>query len=264
MIRAVFFDIDGTLVSFNTHRISEASKKALAELRRKGVKTFIATGRHLMAINMLEDLSFDGYITMNGGICLAGKETIVYSHPVNPEDIRALVRYLETRESFPVIFVREKDSFITCLDSESGREKVNRILEMLNYPLPPFRNLSEALQGDVFQVIAFFPEEQEAEIMQHMPHCETTRWNPLFADIIPKGSGKHIGIDRIIQYFGIERSQTMAFGDGGNDISMLQHVATGIAMGNAKDEVKQNADYVTLSVDQDGVSHALKHFGLID
>ena len=56
----------------------------------------------------------------------------------------------------------------------------------------------------------------------------------------------------------------MAFGDGGNDISMLQHAGLGVAMGNAKEEVKQKADYVTTSVDEDGIANALKHFGIID
>jgi hydroxymethylpyrimidine pyrophosphatase-like HAD family hydrolase len=55
----------------------------------------------------------------------------------------------------------------------------------------------------------------------------------------------------------------MAFGDGGNDIPMLQHVACGIAMGNASDEVKAVAGYVTDSVDDDGLTNALRHFGLI-
>ena len=71
-------------------------------------------------------------------------------------------------------------------------------------------------------------------------------------------------VDKIIEYFGISLNETMAFGDGGNDISMLQHAGLGVAMGNAKEEVKQKADYVTTSVDEDGIANALKHFGIID
>ena len=66
MIKAAFFDIDGTLVSFKSHRISDLSKKAIAELRRKGIKVFVASGRALFQINDLHDLKFDGYITVNG------------------------------------------------------------------------------------------------------------------------------------------------------------------------------------------------------
>ena len=97
-----------------------------------------------------------------------------------------------------------------------------------------------------------------------MSGCEATRWYPSFTDVVPAGSSKRIGIDKVIEYFGISLNETMAFGDGGNDIAMLKHAGIGIALGNADDEVKNSADYVTTSVDDDGVVNALKHFGLMD
>ena len=71
------------------------------------------------------------------------------------------------------------------------------------------------------------------------------------------------GIDEIIRYFGIKLEETMAFGDGGNDITMLRHAAIGVAMGQAKEDVKAAADYVTAPIDEDGISKAMKHFGII-
>ena len=82
-------------------------------------------------------------------------------------------------------------------------------------------------------------------------------------DITSKGNTKQKGIDEIIRYFNIQLDETMAIGDGGNDISMLRHAAVGVAMGNASDEVKSVANYVTTSVDEDGIENALKHFNLI-
>ena len=99
--------------------------------------------------------------------------------------------------------------------------------------------------------------------MATMPHCEATRWNPYFADVVPQGSSKAVGIDRVIEHYGIRPDETIAFGDGGNDIAMLRHAGIGVAMDNAEDDVKQAADYVTASVDDDGVRKALLHFGLI-
>ena len=72
MIKAVFFDIDGTLVSFHTHRVSEATRQDIRQLRTQGIKVFIATGRHLQVINNLGDLEFDGYVTLNGSCCYIG------------------------------------------------------------------------------------------------------------------------------------------------------------------------------------------------
>ena len=69
MIKALFLDIDGTLVSFETHRVGEPTRNALAEARRRGLLLFIATGRHRCDLNNLGDLAFDGYVTLNGQYC---------------------------------------------------------------------------------------------------------------------------------------------------------------------------------------------------
>ena len=69
MVKAIFFDIDGTLVSFETHKIPASTQEALKALRDKGIKIFIATGRPQCLINNLGDLEFDGYITVNGSYC---------------------------------------------------------------------------------------------------------------------------------------------------------------------------------------------------
>ena len=89
------------------------------------------------------------------------------------------------------------------------------------------------------------------------------RWHPLFTDIISKGNSKSNGIDKILDYYDIDITETMAFGDGGNDISMLSHVNIGVAMGNAAEKVQAAAKYVTTSVDEDGIMNALKHFKLL-
>jgi cof-like hydrolase len=257
MIKAVFFDIDGTLVSFKTHRVPDSAKRAIAALRAKGVRVFIASGRQLLAINNLEDLQFDGYVTLNGGYCIVG-EQVIYKHSMPSEDMVSLVQYMEEREDFPCIFVHENAFCINYTD-----ERTDEVFRLLNFPQPPTLPLREAATGDIFQLVAFFTKKQEKAIMAVMPHCEATRWNPLFSDVIPKGSSKQVGVDKMLDYFGISLDESMAFGDGGNDVLMLKHVGIGVAMGNAEDEVKRAADYVTDSVDEDGVEKALRHFGVI-
>ena len=96
-----------------------------------------------------------------------------------------------------------------------------------------------------------------------LDYCEITSWHDTGIDIVAKGSGKDVGIKHFIERYGIERDDTMAFGDGENDIRMLKYAGVGVALGNAKEEVKRIADYVTADIDDDGVEKALKHFGLI-
>lgn len=78
----------------------DSTKRAIAILRAKGIRVFIASGRQLLAINNLEDLQFDGYVTLNGGYCIVG-EKVIYKHSMPSEDMVSLVRYMEEQESFP-------------------------------------------------------------------------------------------------------------------------------------------------------------------
>ena len=111
---------------------------------------------------------------------------------------------------------------------------------------------------------AFGQTEADEEIFgKILTHCETMRWHPLFADIINKGTSKSRGIDEVIKHYGIKLEETMAFGDGGNDINMLEHAGIGVAMDNASDKVKAAADYITSSVDDNGIINALRHFNIL-
>jgi Cof subfamily protein (haloacid dehalogenase superfamily) len=257
MIKAVFFDIDGTLVSFKTHTVAPSTVAALQELKRQGIKIFVASGRHQCTMDNVAAIPFDGYITLNGGMCIVG-ERILYKHCIPPADVAALFDYLETEERCPCVFVHERDQSMTYKN-----KTVEKVFAHIAFRDPPIRTEAEIQHLDVYQILVFFDEAQERRLMRRLPHCATTRWHPLFADIIPAGSSKWIGINKMIAHFGIAPDETMAFGDGGNDIEMLQNVHLGIAMGNAGDEVQQAAAYVTATVDDDGIVQALRKFQLI-
>ena len=124
--------------------------------------------------------------------------------------------------------------------------------------------IEEAANDDILQLIGFFSTDEETHIMNTiLPHSVAARWHPSFSDVISQGVGKDSGIDNIIRHYGIELSETVGIGDGGNDIPMLCHAALGIAMGNASDKVKAHADYITTHVDDNGILHALQHFHII-
>lgn len=257
--KAIFFDIDGTLVSFKTHQIPEPTIQAIHKVREKGIKVFIATGRPRLVLDNLNDLEFDGFITVNGGYCTTEKGSIIYKNAVPQKDIDTLIEY-QKKEPFPCIFVREHDMFLNFMN-----EDVETILALLNFPPVPIKSNEEAASSEIFQLVCFLTQDKEESIMpQVLSDCDSARWHPLFTDAIAKGNSKQHGIDEILKHYNIDLSETMAFGDGGNDISMLKHVATSIAMGNAEDRVKAVSDYVTDSVDDEGIPNALRHFGVID
>lgn len=99
--------------------------------------------------------------------------------------------------------------------------------------------------------------------MSHLSASASSRWHPAFTDITHRDADKGKALLAMCEHEGIAPCDTMAFGDGGNDIPIIRQAAIGVAMGNANDEVKAAADYVTTTVDDDGVSQALSHFHII-
>lgn len=259
MIKAVFFDIDGTLVSFNTHRISPTTHQAIKALKDKGIKVFIASGRSAFELDILDNIQFDGYIILNGSHCYTAEGIDIYKHPIPKDDISRLVKWLENNTT-PFLFVHDKGQFINRVNNE-----VKKLSQLVEVAIPEVTPAEHALDKDILQMAGYFNADEEEDLFTNiLTHCEQARWCPYFTDIIANGNSKSDGIQHILDYYNISISETMAFGDGGNDISMLKYVALGVAMGNADDEVKAAANYVTDTVDNEGVYQALKHFGILD
>ena len=258
-IKAVFFDIDGTLVSFRTHRVPPSTLEALPMLRANGVKVFVATGRMLPMITVVDGIPFDGYITYNGACCVdADRRGIIHEQPVPQEDLDALVRHLE-KDPFPVAFMPE-DAITINFVNDTVREMARQI----DVPVPRVEDPRITVRRKILQFCPYTGDEKIRHLERHVfTHCTASRWTPLFADVNMRGVSKQTGIDRMLAYHGLPLDATMAFGDGGNDIPMLRHVAVGVAMGNAADSVKDAAGYTTDTVDDDGILHALRHFGTL-
>lgn len=257
-IQAVFFDIDGTLLSFKTHEVSASTEEAIEQLQAKGIKTILSTGRSINSIDHVKYLNFDGYITFNGGYCVAKKGEILFKQAISSSDIKAVLEYAKKT---PLSFSLMSEQEITIHDVTP---EIAGMYAHLNLPVPKLVDMENVDINSVLQTNIFLgPEEEEEFMATVMPNSLLSRWTPLFADVNPKGQSKKIGIDIFCEYFDIDLSRTMAFGDGGNDITMIKHVGTGIAMGNANPEVKEVADYITDDVDSDGIWNALKHFKVI-
>lgn len=260
MTKIVFFDIDGTLVSFKTHTIPQSTLDAIHQIRQRGIKVWIATGRPLLFINNLGELEYDGIISATGAHCQTREGEVIFTQPVDKEDIRRMIEH-QRETGIAVAYAGNEHGIIAA--PRGIPQAVTEVFGLLDIPKPELHAPEEALTFDVMEVIAFFGMEKNDYVMKHvLPHCNEARWHPAFADCVAKGVNKAAGIDKVIEYYGFELSETMAFGDGGNDIAMLQHAGIGVAMGNASDEVKASADIVTTSVDEDGIARILLNHGV--
>lgn len=259
-IKALFFDIDGTLVSFQTHRIPQSTVDALEQAKRNGVKVYISTGRPKMIITNLGQIEhlIDGYITTNGARCFVGNHTVC-QHPISQADVDRVVSAAD-RDGYPVIVVGERHLAIHHLTPIVEEIFVKGLgVDSLDFQT----DLADLAGEDVLQLTPFCSEEQEKMLMPTLDNCTSGRWHPAFTDITAGDADKGKGLHAMAEYLGLDISQTMAFGDGGNDITIIREAGVGVAMGNAGDNVKAIADYVTTSVDEDGVKNALEHFGVI-
>lgn len=260
MIKAIFFDIDGTMLSFKTHQVPDSTQQAFQLLKEKNIKVFVSTGRSFNQLGHIRYLDFDGFITFNGGYCLTKDEQVIYKNNIVQKDIRSLLDYAKHHPELTFSFMSEKEISLNQVTPE-----VLKMYQQVNVKTPPIRNYEDNFDLEsVMQINVFIQPEAEAAFMENvMPNSVASRWTPIFADINPIGQSKKIGIDVFLKHFDIELSETMSFGDGGNDITMLAHTQIGIAMGNANPEVKEIADYITDDVDNNGIWNALKHFNII-
>lgn len=260
MIKALFFDIDGTLVSFSTHKIPASTIRAISLAKRKGIRIYISTGRPFSLIDNIDEISpfVDGYITANGAYCFIG-EQVVACNPIPVEAVSTLIR-LSDEMDFACMVVGEKD-----LTMHNANEAVDRIFrQMLNVQKLKDDVPIEKVSGQrILQLTPVITPEEERLIMPFLAGCVSSRWCPEFADITAYGVDKGNGLSAIASYTGLDVSETMAFGDGGNDIPILRKAGIGVAMGNSGQALKEAADYVTDSVDEDGVFNALVNKGII-
>lgn len=258
-MKALFFDIDGTLIDIKTHKIPESTITAIREAKKNGNKIFIATGRSHTIVNLpgISGNLIDGYITLNGAVCLDGNEPFRLLK-ISAESVRALSEVC-IRENFTCLFVTLDGMAVANADEEfiTGFEKY------FNLAPVSVTDFDTMMHKDIYQMTVFFDEATEKKLKTLFPEQEFNRWFPTFADITCREANKASGIEAVAGHFKIDMKDTIAFGDGGNDIPMLRCAAVGVAMGNASDEVKAAADIVTDAVDKDGIYNALHRLKII-
>jgi Cof subfamily protein (haloacid dehalogenase superfamily) len=254
--KIVFFDIDGTLLD-ETKELPESTIHAIQALKETGVYVAIATGRApFMFADIRERLGIDSYVSFNGQyVVFEGK--VIYQNPLNSERLHVLKEHAH-QNGHPLVFM-DAD---TMKASMENHPHIHVSMESLKFGHP---EVDEHYYNnrEVYQALLFCHSEEEHVYIQKYNEFHFVRWHDVSTDILPFGGSKAEGIKRVMEIIGISKENVFAFGDGLNDIEMLKFVGTGVAMGNAKEEVKEAADLVTKHVAEDGILHGLRQLELI-
>lgn len=260
MIKAAFFDIDGTLVSLKTKVCPDDAKQAIAALRRSGVLCFVATGRSRYEIaseHLLDGLEFDGYLTDNGQDAYDAAGTLLYGRSIPRADAAAVLDWAE-RTGCACWVVGAEENLVNCHSSNALQA-----LEAIHTRPPEIGELYHMLEKPIYKIVLFQRREQVAEIAPLAPGCVITEWYPLGQDVISKEGGKHNAMLGVLAQYGLRPDECIAFGDSENDNEMLRAAGIGVAMGNAAPHTKAAADYITDDCDEHGLVNALHHFGVL-
>lgn len=254
--KVVFFDIDGTLLHEGSY-IPESTISAIRTLQQNGVETFIATGRGPAMLSDIPDrLGIDSLVCYNGQI-VVHKGEVVYRNTLPKEALGKLTSHASTNDHTLVYLGQDRGGATKAKDTI-----VEQSLSELNIPLPTYEP-NFHVEEDVYQTLLYCTPEDEHHYTSAYGEFDFIRWHPHAMDVINRGASKADGIRHFVEANGYHLKNTFAFGDALNDLAMLQYVGTGIAMGNARSETKDVADFVTKSILEDGIEYGLKTMKLI-
>ncbi|TWT14677.1 Cof-type HAD-IIB family hydrolase [Streptococcus sp. sy010] len=258
-IKAVFFDIDDTLRVKDTGYIPEKITMVFEQLKAKGILTGIASGRSMYGVvPEIRDLKPDYFVTLNGAYVIDKKGKEIFNQPFKKEQVAAFVAWCQE--------LNIAYGFV----GKEGQPVVSESSPIIDEALVPVYGDCPVLP-DFYQTNAVYQmwtfTKTNADLV--LPDClaqdmRLVPWHPHSSDLVQTGMSKARGLEEVLATEKLKAEQILFFGDGLNDLEMFDVVGLKIAMGNAVDALKAKADYVTKTVEEDGIYHALVELGLIE
>jgi len=256
MKKYLFLDIDGTLFDSNK-LLPSSAKEAVFEARKNGHEVFIATGRApFMIRDVLAELEIESYICFNGQYVVYQNE-VISQNEINAAQLRLVSEFAENR-NHPMVYMNAKK----MISSIAYHPHIEESINSLKFP-HPIHEKDFYMNQEIYQALVFISMEEEQAYQENFPHLKFVRWHRVSVDILPEGASKANAIELICNKLHIPIEDTIAFGDGLNDVEMLETAGYGVSMGNGHEEAIKRADYVTAHVDENGLAKAMKYLKLI-
>lgn len=278
-IKAVFFDIDGTLLT-DSRTVSKSTISAINYLKKKGILVGVATGRDpRFVLQYMASLGLDIGITYNGQYIFS-REEVIYSSSIDVDTVNQIIHFAQKYHkdlSFGTakgvvgsgIMSMGTSNFsyrLTRLIPDSWAGIINFVFNRVIRWVHPQEQADLILYNSqpIYQMMLLVTEKETKQLEEKFENLTFTRSSPYATDIISKGSSKLSGILILAQKYQLTLDEIIVFGDSNNDYEMLKEIKYSIAMGNGTKKVKQVASYVTDTNNRDGIYKALVHFGVIE
>lgn len=276
--KVIFLDVDGTLVDY-WNRIPASARDAVREARGRGHLVLMSTGRSKAEVyDELWEIGLDGMIGGNGSY-VEFRDQVVLEQTMTVEQCQEVVQWLKERGL---------EFYLECNAGLFGSAK---FAEVAQPTIQEYSRIKGKAQADELTVRDVFPEmifgadlsrpdvnkisfvlgsyQDHEDATAAFPELKSGTWGgrgatALFGDLGVANISKAHAIEALMEHVDLPMEDGIGFGDAAVDIPMLEICGTGVAMGNASDDVKAVADHITDDVEEDGLANAFRHLGLID
>ena len=257
-IKIIFFDIDDTLRNSKTGFIPSTIPTAFKQLRDKGILTGIATGRGIFGVvPEIKTLKPDFFVTLNGAYIEDKKGNVIYSNKIAKDKVEEYITWT-------------KEVGIDYGLVGSHVAKLSRRTEMISQAIDPIYPDLEVdpdfyQKEDIYQLWTF--EEQGDDLVLPDTLASTlrmVRWHEHSSDVVPISGSKASGVAKVVDQLDLKPENVMVFGDGLNDLELFDYAGISVAMGVSHEKIKEKADYITKTLEEDGIFDALEGFGMVE
>lgn len=255
-IKIAFFDIDGTLRDLNQKTISPKTIETIQKLQENHVIVCVATGRTPVSLPEFPGIHFDAFLTFNGSYCF-NQQQVIFTNPIPQKEVQTIIRNATSIHRPVSIATRDR------LAANGQDQDLLDYYTIGNIDLEVCDDFDEVSHEEIFQIMLGCREQEYDAVMKDVEHAKITAWWDRAVDIISADGGKGKGVEKVLEFYHLKKEDAIAFGDGNNDIEMLQTVGHGVAMANASEQLKEVADDICGHVAEDGIYHYCLEHGLI-